>query len=203
MMVKKKNLGLIVLLLLVTVTFAGVAGTYAKYTAEITGKQGTATVAKWAFDTENQNKTLNVELAPTADATTLVANKIAPGTSGSFAINLSNANSEVGVDFTVGLGNATNVPTNLKFYKDAAHTTELTPGTSTITGQIIAGDTTGVDVTIYWAWEYETGTVTDGIATGDADDTANGRTGSTMTLPLTIKGVQTQPSSTAITSHIN
>ena len=200
---KKKNLGLIVLLLLVTVTFAGVAGTYAKYTAEITGKQGTATVAKWAFDTENQSKTLDVQLAPTAHASTLVANKIAPGTSGSFAINLSNKDSEVGVDFTVGLGTASNVPTNLKFYKDAAHTILLTSGTSTITGQIIAGDATGVDVTIYWVWEYETGTVTDGIATGDAADTTNGRAGSTMTLPLTIKGVQTKPSATAITSHID
>ena len=155
MMVKKKNLGLIVLLLLVTVTFAGVAGTYAKYTAEITGKQGTATVAKWAFDTENQNKTLNVELAPTADATTLVANKIAPGTSGSFAINLSNANSEVGVDFTVGLGNATNVPTNLKFYKDSSYTEELTTAGS-ITGTLAPKNSTGEDVTIYWKWLYET-----------------------------------------------
>ena len=114
---KRNTFMLMILLLLVTLTAAYVASTYAKYTAEITGKQGTATVATWAFDTENQSKTLTVALDETYDATTLVADRIAPGTKGSFAIQLTNANSETGVDFTMNVGTPTGVPTNLKFYK--------------------------------------------------------------------------------------
>ena len=122
------------------------------------------------------------------------------------SININNATTETGVDFTVKLGTVTGeVPTNLKFYKDNtyASTSEITPGTGTITGQVAALDGTGVDVTIYWQWVYETGTVTDGIATGDAADTLDGEAAASLTIPITITGVQTPPSATAITSHID
>ena len=198
----KKALFVMALLLMVGITTSYVASTYAKYTAEVSGS-GTATVAKWAFEDDNDITTFTVKLNETYDPTTLVANKIAPGTEGSFEITLVNTNSEVGVDFTVGLDNINNKPTNLKFYKDAAYTTELTPGTGTITGQLKAGDATGVKPKIYWKWLYETGTVTDGIATGDAADTTDGKSANTLTIGLTVKGVQTEPSTTDITSHID
>lgn len=190
-----------VLLLLVAVSAMMVASTYAKYTAEVTGS-GTVTVAKWNFATDNANPTVTVNITPTADPTTLVANKIAPGTQGSFDVTLKNT-SEVGADFKVTIGTITGtVPANLKFYKDSGFTTEIT-ASAPITGQLKAGDSTGIPVKVYWKWAYETGTVTDGIATGDADDTTAGTTPATLTVPLTIKGVQTQPSATAITSHID
>ena len=192
-----KNSSVLTLLLLLVVITAGyVASTYAKYTAEVTGN-GTAVVAKWAFATDNAITSIDVELDETYDATTLVADKIAPGTSGSFAIALNNENSEVGVDFTVMVGAITNAPKNLKFYKDSAHTTEITPGTTQITGQLVAGETTPLNVNIYWAWEYYT---TDA---NDALDTTDGEAGATLTIPVTVTGVQTQPSTTAITSHID
>lgn len=203
--VKKKNrksLLVIALLLMVGISMGYVAKTYAKYTAEVTG-DGTAKVAKWAFEDDNDITTIDIDLAQTYDATTLVADRIAPGTEGSFEIELVNTNSEVGVDFTVELGTVTNVPTNLKFYKDSGYTTELVPGTGKLTGQIKAGDSTGVKPKIYWKWVYETGTVTNGVATGDAADTADGEAAKTLTIPITVKGVQTRPSTTAITSHID
>lgn len=192
----KNSSVLTLLLLLVVITTGYVASTYAKYTAEVTGN-GTAVVAKWAFATDNAITSIDVELDETYDATTLVADKIAPGTSGSFAIALNNENSEVGVDFTVMVGAITNAPKNLKFYKDSAHTTEITPGTTQITGQLVAGETTPLNVNIYWAWEYYT---TDA---NDALDTTDGEAGATLTIPVTVTGVQTQPSTTAITSHID
>ena len=189
------------LLLLIAITALYVASTYAKYTAQFTGK-GTATVAKWAFKSENENKitTFNVSLDKSYDAKTLVANRIAPG---SFDVVLTNEESEVGVDFTVVIGNTTNAPTNIKFYKDSNRTMPLTPGTDTITGQLEAGDNTGVEVKIYWEWVYETGTVTNGIATGDDADTTDGEAGAQLTIPITVKGVQTEPRTTAIYSHID
>ena len=198
-MKNKKSLLVLVLLLLVGITSGYVASTYAKYTSKIENNNGTATVAKWAFSTDNAVQTLTINLANTPDASTLVAGKIAPGTSGSFNIALSNATTETGVDWTISLKNVTNKPTNLKFYKDSAHTTEITPGTGTITGQLAAQDSTGLSVPIYWAWAYET----DAIATNDPIDTTDGEAANSLTIGVDITGVQTQPSATAITSHIN
>ena len=46
----------------------------------------------------------------------------------------------------------------------------------------------------------QTGAVTPatGVAAGDTDDTADGVAAKTLTVPVTITGVQTQPSATAI-----
>ena len=89
-------------------------------------------------------------------------------------------------------------PTNLKFYKDSSYTTELTPGTSTITGQLVAGENSFARVPIYWRWLYET----DAIATNDPLDTADGVAANELTIGVTITGTQVQPGA-AITSHIN
>ena len=196
---KKKSLLVVALLLLVGITSGYVASTYAKYTSQITDNNGTATVAKWAFSTDNPAKTLTINFSGTYDASTLVANRIAPGTSGSFNIALKNTNTETGVNWTIQLNSVTNKPTNLKFYKDSQHTTEITPGTGTITGQLAAKDSRGLTVPIYWAWEYETSE----IATNDPLDTTAGEAGSALTIGVDITGVQTQPGSSAITSHIN
>ena len=201
-MKNKKSMFVILLLLLVGVSSIYVARTYAKYIGEAEGT-GSAVVAKWAFEDDNVTAINNISLEGTADVSTLSDGKIAPGTSGSFVINLNNENSEVGVDFTISMGTITDKPANLKFYKDANHTTEFVPGTTTITGQLAAEDATGVDVTLYWAWEYETGTVTDGVATGDAADTQAGEAATSLSIPITIKGVQVRPSTTVITSHVN
>ncbi len=198
-MKNKKSLLVLVLLLLVGVTSGYVASTFAKYTSKVENNNGTATVAKWAFTTDNAVQSFTVNLDNTPDASTLVAGKIAPGTSGSFNIALSNATTETGVDWTISLKSVSDKPTNLKFYKDAAHTTEITPGTGTVTGQLAAKDSTGISVPIYWAWEYET----DAIATNDPIDTSDGEAAKTLTIGVDITGVQTKPSATAITSHVN
>lgn len=201
-MKKKKSLMLIALLMMVGLTSGYVASTYAKYTAEITGNEGTVTVAKWAFDTDNTAAEFDVDLTGTIHASTLVAERIAPGTEGSFNVHLVNTNSEVGVDFTVALNSVTDKPTNLKFYKDSAHTTELVPGTDTVTGQLTAKDSTGIDVPIYWAWAYETGTSPYTGAGEDPADTTDGKAAKELTIGVTVTGVQTQPGA-QITTHIN
>ena len=196
---KKKSLLVVALLLLVGITSGYVASTYAKYTSQITGNNGSATVAKWAFSTDNPTKTLTINFSGTYDASTLVAGKIAPGTSGFFNVALVNTHTETGVDWTIKLNSVTGKPTNLKFYKDSEHTTEITPGTGTITGQLAAKDSTGLTVPIYWAWEYETSE----IATNDPFDTTDGEAAKELTIGVDITGVQTKPGATSITSHIN
>lgn len=170
----KKRKGLVIVLLLLFGLTAGyIAATYAKYAGSFNGS-GTVTVAKWAFEDDNSDQTFSIDLDKTYDADTLVNGKIAPGTSGSFVIELSNENTEVGVDYTITLGNTTNKPTNLTFNGGGTYTGTLTPGE------------TGKEVTITWEWPYET---TD----GDADDTTDGEAANTMTVNATITGVQVEP----------
>ena len=104
---KKRTFGLLVLFLMIGVAGVFLIGTYAKYTSTAT-QSGTATVAKWAFSTDNANDSLTISLAENYNATTLVNGKIAPGTEGSFNIALVNTNSEVGVDWTLTLKSITN-----------------------------------------------------------------------------------------------
>lgn len=170
---KRRKLLVIVLLLLFGVTAGYIAATYAKYAGTFNGS-GTVTVAKWAFEEDNASTTFDINLAHTYDVDTLVGGKIAPGTSGSFVIELSNEHSEVGVDYTITLGNTTNQPTNLTFSGGGTYTGTLTPGE------------TGKQVTVNWSWPYET---TD----GDDEDTADGVAANTMTVNATITGVQVEP----------
>lgn len=193
---KKKSLFVIVLLLLVGLTAAYVSNTYAKYTSTIDDNSGTVTVAKWAFASDNASQELTIDFTDTYDVSTLADGKIAPGTSGSFNIALVNTNTETGVDFTLKIKSATNVPTNLKFYADETFSTEIEAGTGSVTGQLAANDSEGLTVPVYWKWEYET-------AGGDSADTSDGEAAKTLSIVVELTGVQTAPSTTAITSHID
>lgn len=191
---KRKSIITISLLFLVGVSLYFVSGTYAKYTSTVSAN-ATATVAKWNFATDNNITTLAINYTNTPHATSVKNNTIAPGTSGSFAIALKNT-SDVAANFTLSLGTITNKPTNLKFYKDSSFTTEITPGSTNITGILKANDTTGLTVNIYWRWLYET-------TEGDDEDTTDGIAGESLTIPVTIVGTQAEPSTTAVTSAIN
>ena len=198
----KKSLWLIVLLLLVGLTGGYVASTYAKYTSSV-DKEGTVTVAKWAFADDNANSELEIDFTNTYHASTLVNDRIAPGTSGSFYIQVVNGTSETGVDFTLNIKSIENVPTNLKFYSDSSFSSPMTLNDGAITGQLKAGDATGVKVPLYWKWEYETLDSNNSSATGDGNDTTDGVNANSLNVTVSITGVQTPPSETEITSHIN
>ena len=187
----------IALLLLVGLTGGYVASTYAKYTSSLDTNTAKATVAKWAFASDNEEVELKVKFTEEYDPTTLVKGKIAPGTSGSFNIALVNANTETGVDFTVSIKDVSNVPANLKFYTDEEFTNEITPGSVKITGQLAAKDSTGLTIPIYWKWAYYTSNSADEV------DTSLGENPTELAITLSITGVQTPPSDEPITSHID
>lgn len=177
----RKGFLALLLLLLVGVTSYYVSGTYAKYVGQVEG-QGSATVAKWAFEAEHEDVDFTVNLAKTYDASTLVGGKIAPGTQGSFDIELTNTQSEVGYNYVITLGDVDKVPTNLVFTDAEGNT--LTPGTGTIEGTIAVGGSK--TVTVSWAWAYET-------ENGDDEDTADGIAAETLTIPVTINATQVTP----------
>ena len=106
-MKNKSSWIIVILLLLVGVTSVYVASTYAKYTETLPQRTGEATIAKWAFASDNESKTITVDFSTTYDPATLVAQRIAPGTEGGFKIEVANTNGETGVDFTMNFGNVT------------------------------------------------------------------------------------------------
>ena len=78
---------LLALLLVTAIAFSMYA--YAKYKTTLTGN-GTATVSKWSFKVNGQTQTIpDIDLATTMKKVNNVAeNKLAPGTEGSFDLNL-------------------------------------------------------------------------------------------------------------------
>ena len=186
---RKKSLYLVIALLLVVgVSIRYVAGTYAKYTSTLNAS-GTATVAKWAFTDDNTSTALTLNLTTSVNATSLVSGKIAPGTEGNFALNLSNATSDVGVQFTISFADTTNVPSNLVLKYDG---TSFNPSTGTITGTIAKGGS--ISIPIDWEWPYSTSAANDDL------DTTDGENAATMTLTANITGVQTNPTQAVTTT---
>ena len=191
-MKSKKNLTLIVLVLLVALTSGYVASTYAKYTEVLSDTTATADVAKWAFAKGTDNGELEISLPSTIPASRLVADKIAPGTGGSFNLDLDNSEGEVGVEFEITFKNLTNVPSNLVFKQSS---TAISIANSKITGTIPAGGTLAIPLD--WEWPYETSGT---LAAEDLEDTTDGKAADTMSITATIKGTQVNPNGAAITA---
>lgn len=180
---KKTMLALAIILGIAVVGLA--AGVYAKYFSSLTSGNGSLTVAKWAFEDDNDGTDggkVTCNLGKTYKASTLVAGKIAPGTEGTCTIKISNENSEVGVTYTLTPTGNMDGPTNLVFKENGSAFT-------TKTGTLAPGGSE--TVTIDWVWPYETPENSDD---GDSDDTADGEAASSsMTAEFTITGTQVKP----------
>ncbi len=203
---KRSTILILVLLLLVGLSSAYVASTYAKYTEVLPDKTGTAYVAHWEFGNENADSTvLAFTLGKTYDETTLVDGKIAPGTEGYFTLELTNANTETGVDYQVKIVfdelsltrhtnadptvNITEIPYTLKFYKDQNKQQEITDYNVAIEGHLDPNQQQEEEVKIYWAWDY----TADDDGSQDAQDTTFGMNIASLTIPVEVTGVQSQP----------
>lgn len=192
------------------VSLSLVSGTWAKYTSTVSGED-LARVAKWdvkfngvsatGADNETSPQVVTFDLFNTVKDT-LGGNEadvkvgssetiIAPGTTGSFAINLSNA-SEVTAQYAISYTAVkNNIPVQFSLdgtnWKDDI--TELNVSASDSTKVAIgeAADT----ITVHWRWAFE-GTTTDAHAgQTDGSDTTLGLTG-TATCNVTVKVVWTQ-----------
>lgn len=191
----RKRLSILaVLLLAVAISAYSVGGTYAKYTttANVTGK---APVAKWnvvmkANDTtvsENEEFILSSTITETdgSDESEVVAGKMAPGTRGSFSVELDASNTEVAFDYAISF-TLEDAPTNVKFYSDDTYSTEISADSNVYS---LAGDTVGltdtkvINVPVYWQWAYET-------TNGDATDTSEGVTAADMLVHITYTATQ-------------
>ncbi len=193
-MSKKRNI-LIVGLILLAIILSFLGGkTFSKYVSQIQGA-GTAEIANWVFKVNGKEDSVQtVNLLSTYHNETLVNNKVAPGTQGSFNIVIDATGSEVGVDYKVSFSNETQKPQNLVFiYNDTQYTT-IQELAENLSGTIDANEEDKTrTITINWKWQYETGENTNEIAQNDKIDTKNAKDLNDYTFDVHVTGTQVMP----------
>lgn len=191
---KKKKIVLIVAVLsCLILSFIG-GQSYSKYVSEVRG-DGMAEVATWSFKVNGQKEEVQtIQLGSTCNNETLVNNKIAPGTSGSFNIIVDGTGSDVGIDYHIQFTNESTKPTNLKFMYGNQKYDSITELENILSGTINANDEEKTrTLTINWQWEYETGSNESEIANNDKIDTKNAQDIATYTFNVIVSGTQVVP----------
>ena len=195
MLLKKSKKIVLIIIALVAILVSFIGGqAYAKYMSKVTGS-GTADVASWNFKVnENAEKMQNISLKSTINNSTLLNNKIAPGTEGSFQIKVDATGSEVGINYVVKFENESQKPTNLKFTYNGKSYNSLTQLQDDLTGTINADDKEKTkNITIGWNWKYETGSNAQEISKSDIVDTNEATTISNYTFDVVVSGTQVMP----------
>ena len=192
---KKKKTALLVICAILAITLSFMIGkTFAKYVSEVKGT-GTAEIANWVFKVNGKEDVVqNVNLLSTYHNETLINNKVAPGTSGSFNIVVDATGSEVGVDYAIEFLNESQKPQNLIFtYEDKPYTT-IQDLEKDLSGTINANDENKIrTITINWEWQYETGENANEINQNDIIDTNNAKQLENYTFDIHVKGTQVMP----------
>lgn len=191
----KKVVLLVIAIIVILLSFIG-GQAYAKYMSKVTG-QGTADIASWNFKVnENEEKLQTISLKSTINNSTLVNNKIAPGTEGEFQIKIDASGSEVGINYVVKFENESQKPTNLKFTNDGKTYNSLTDLQQDLTGIINANDENKAKtLTVGWNWKYETGNTVQEIVANDLIDTRNAKQMNNYTFDVIVSGTQVMPQS--------
>ena len=156
-----KGIGVAALALTV-VSSCMVGGTLAKYTTTVAGT-GSAIVAKWAPSFKGGangefTDSIDVKLTDTSLNGKVVNGKVAPGTDGSFSVQVSRGATEVEFKYSVTISDLNNCPANLKFYEDDKFSKELTKNEKG-NYELSSSETMGLTdsdktLTVYWQWPY-------------------------------------------------
>ena len=195
-MLLKKSIKIVLLLVALSAILLSFIGgqAYAKYMSKVTGK-GTADIASWSFKVnENEEKMQTISLKSKTNNSTLLNNKIAPGTEGEFQIKLDATGSDVGINYIVKFENETHKPTNLKFMYDGKTYNSLSELQKDLTGVINADEQEKTKVlTVGWSWKYETGSTQTEITASDLIDTKEAKEIKNYTFDVVISGTQIAP----------
>lgn len=183
-----------VLALVVFAIIAVIGGTYSRYSS--TGNaNATVKVAKWAVKLNGTNiSSATGTVTPTltyAENSNVAANKLAPGRSATFDIELDPTGSEVAIDYTLEIAALTGITNSSSTIAVTGATYVIGTGdsaTATITDGTISIPETLADVQ---ANKKVTVTVTVTWTNGDnAADAANGVAAADITVPVTVTAQQ-------------
>lgn len=190
---RKKIVIIVSILLAIVLSFIG-GQTFSKYLTKVKGT-GIAEVATWDFKVNGKTDSVQtINLGSTCDNETLVGNKIAPGTKGSFNIVIDASDSDVGIQYKIEFENESNKPNNLKFKYNENEYNSITELENDLIGTINANEENKIrTLTINWEWKYETGSNQEEISQNDIIDTNNGREISNYTFDVNVQGTQVAP----------
>lgn len=190
---EKVKKGIAYTAVLISVATLGIVGgsTFSKYYTKIDGS-GSAEIARWSFRANNSSTVMeNIKLSNTYNQSKLTANKIAPGTNGSFDIVLDATGADVAIDYAVTFDNLVNKPTNMKFTYAGVTKSSLKDLESLLKGRITLDDSRIKTLTIEWSWDYATGNDASSISANDAIDTND--SGKTFSFDTVVTGIQVNP----------
>ena len=195
MLLKKKTKIVLIVIVIAVILVSFIGGqAYAKYMSKVTGN-GVGEIAQWRFKVnENEEKMQTISLNSTIYNFTLANGRIAPGTAGSFEINIDGSGSGVAIFYTVNFQNETEKPKNLKFKYDGKEFESIELLNHWIVGTI-QGDTDAQQRSfiIEWEWPYETGNTPEEIAENDERDTIDAKNISDYRFDVVVTGTQVQP----------
>lgn len=195
MLLKKKTKIVLIVIVIAVILVSFIGGqAYAKYMSKITGN-GVGEIAQWRFKVnENEEKMQTISLNSTIYNFTLANGRIAPGTAGSFEINIDGSGAGVAIFYTVNFQNETEKPKNLKFKYDGKEFESIELLNHWIVGTI-HGDTDAQQRSfiIEWEWPYETGNTPEEIAENDERDTIDAKNISDYRFDVDVTGTQVQP----------
>ncbi len=190
---KRKVLLVLAVLLIILLAFIG-GQAYAKYVSEVRGN-GVAEVATWDFKVNGQSEQVEeINLASTCNNETLVDNKIAPGTTGSFNILVDATDSDVGINYNITFTEEENKPENLKFFYNEKEYNSIKELEEDLSGTINANEEDKTrTLNVQWEWSYETGSNEEEIAKNDLIDTKDGQTIQNYNFEVVVTGTQVRP----------
>ena len=190
---KKKIIAVTAILLAIFVSFLG-GKTFSKYVTEVNGV-GNAEIASWNFKVnENEEEIQTIKLASTINNETLVNNKIAPGTNGSFTIKVDGTGSDVGINYTVNVQNETQKPQNLIYTYNGKTYNNISEIAKDASGIINANDENKVkEIKIDWSWNYETGSTEKEKIENKKQDTIDAKTITDYSFDIIVTGIQVIP----------
>lgn len=190
------------MLIAALLTTSVISGTFAKYTSTASGND-TATVAKWSFKVNDKeiavtgnNETVTFDLFTTINDTdgksetdVTGIKKIAPGTSGSFAMKMQN-DSEVTAEYSITLTetNTGNIP--LQYSLDGKTWADSIDALSKIENKNLAVNGNETQ-TVYWRWVYEANSSNGHAGQTNASDTNLGVGAQTSAASVTIAATVT------------
>ncbi|MBQ8496668.1 MAG: hypothetical protein IJ489_04335 [Clostridia bacterium] len=165
-MKKTRIVGLLLVFVLVTSCFVG--GTFAKYASTAYGSD-VATIAKWSIEVEGTDiavagspVTVAFDLFDTIndtgnadDETDVTDNLIAPGTAGSFKIDIIN-NAEVNAEYTIELSETNIYEVPLQYSVDGTNWVDSIDELEMDALTTVAIDMNGGtdNQTVYWRWVF-------------------------------------------------
>ena len=167
---KKLIISIIVFLLFTVVGF------FVLYKKSCPLKDKKFDIAKWQFDITlngNKDKKVNVNLINESNMEHLVYGKIAPGTTGSFNIEIETTKSDVDIEYQVLFDEKNKKPQNLQFMYNGETKNSLKDLEESLNG-IIEKNISEKQIEIFWEWKLETGSSYEEKKINNIQDTKDG-----------------------------